>query len=110
MMRWAWSTRTSGRAASMPSSASATTSCGSLMSFFMAATLQTYRPLFLNAAVLPDRGGDQPCEHEQGDDCITDHVQVDVRDCRQWPASDASLLGQNRDQLDASDDQGHCDG
>ena len=48
--------------------------------------------------------------YEQNDNRIADIVQVDVRDGGQRPGGDACLLGQNRDQLNGPDDQGHRNG
>src|SRR6185437_7682542 len=106
MIRLTWSTRTSGRAASMPISASGTTSFGSLMSFFIAATLaaarpttgsrsQVRRPLLFDTAVLPDGHGDQPGKYEQKDNRIANVVQIDVRYRGERPGGHAGLLGQD---------------
>src|ERR1019366_7515029 len=58
------------------------------------------------AAETPDGQGQCPGDHEQADDPVAHAIEVDRTDRGQDPGGDVELLGEDRDELDAADQQG----
>src|SRR5579859_626418 len=65
----------------------------------------TRRPFLLDAPVPPDDEGHDPGEHEEADDHVADLVEVEVPDRGERPPADVEPVGDDRDQLDGTDDQ-----